>query len=89
MNNKTAYYDVEHGAIASQTWGSSDALSNEDMRMVLNWESYPGSQLNQIQAQLLQNKTHGVQTQGVQALHTSRASPVLPGSQRGWRQVLM
>ena len=31
--------DVEHGAIASQTWGSSDALSNEDMRMVLNWES--------------------------------------------------
>ena len=24
--------DVEHGAIASQTWGSSDALSNEDVR---------------------------------------------------------
>ena len=42
--------DVEHGAIASQTWGSSDALSNEDMRRVLNWESYLGSQLNQIEA---------------------------------------
>ena len=42
--------DVEHGAIASQTWGSSDALSNEDVRRVLNWESYLGSQLNQLEA---------------------------------------
>ena len=60
MDNKIAYYDVEQGAIASQTWGSSEALSKEDMRMVLNWEKFghpmskhPGSKLNQIEAKLI------------------------------------